>query len=146
MSELWAYPEIEKLDREGTSLLFESCTFDDPVFKNCHFRGVSFDESVLANPQATGCDFDGIDGAQRWWEGLTITSPAEEYKSALLEAVRSRLGEASWTYRRVLASAEKFPGREFRLKWSAYVIDGGIPESEYEALEEIVDTLRERFA
>ena len=143
---LWAFPEIRGMDDLRVSLLFEECRFESGHFRECRFRHASFVRSVVNDPLVENCDFEGAGGDTRWWEEASPALDTDDaFREALLDEVMHRLGAGSWTFRKLKSCAQRHPGRAFRLNWPSEVIEGGIPDEEYEALEAIVDSLRGRF-
>jgi len=142
----WEFPEIDLMDDQGVSVLFDRCRFESPEFRNCRFAHVRFSRSRVESPQVVDSEFSGASSESPWWDETGGGDVDEAYKNALIEAVEGELGRDSWTFGKLQECGAQYRGRDFRMKWSGMVIDAGIPDAEYDALERIIDRLRDRFA
>lgn len=145
LTEKWPFPELESMDNQGLSVLFKKCHFETPEFINCRFENVAFTASTFITPRISDCDLSGVVSDLQWWSDTRTHEPDAAYKEALIDEITRRLGKDSWTFGKVKECLAKYQGKEFRIKWSRYVIDGGIPDEEYDILEQIIDSLRGRF-
>ena len=147
MAELWNFPEIVEMDSMNLSLLFRDCRFENPVFKYCDFRNTSFEKSTFLDPVSEASIFNGAEGVHSWWDELDgEDTPTNAYIKELRRLIIERLGPSSWSRSRLKVFFSRYEGRFIRSDWFEDLVENGIPDHEYDIVEEIMDELNRHFS
>ncbi|MBO1319487.1 hypothetical protein [Acanthopleuribacter pedis] len=146
MSELWPYPEIGEMDKRRLSLMFRGCRFVKPVFTNCLLSHMSFEDTVFTEPSGQGNRMDTVEGDNLAWLKAEQARPGDDpYMEALINMIDEKLGATSWSKLRLEAFSKVNEGKALRSNWLDDLIKGGIPDNEFDVIEEIIDELATRF-
>ena len=136
---LWPYPEITELDERRASVLFRKCTLASPRFQRAYFNSMVFDSCKIQSPEFIGCSFNGIQNLQdQWWADTDEANPEFQYVIEVHQKIEECLGQSSASFKLSQQWLKQQPGAS-HADWFDYLLDNGIPDNEFDAVERLLD-------